>query len=152
MLPSASRPASIATSIADEKGEEIAQRKGEGARDVLLSDTGRFLSDAVRSTDKVARIAYDKFAHILPHTGRRGASEMANRLCLSLPDPSARRDTPEYLATASFGIVSSEGTPITAKDMMERADAALDEATKAGGHRVIVWTPLVSPRTPELRT
>lgn len=110
-------------------------------RDRAISNMSLLLSDAVRTTDKIARIAHDKFAIILPHTGKKGAFEMANRLSHSFRDPSLGRRELLEPCSACFGISSSEGTHVTAKEIMNRADEALAEAARSFGSKVVEWTP-----------
>lgn len=122
--------------------ERGTERDGYVSQDKLLSSVGPFLNDAIRTTDKAARIAQDKFAIILTHTGASGAQEMASRLCRSFHSSSSNGAmAPQHRPMAAMGVASSEGTPITARDLLERAESALAESIKRGGGRVVSWAP-----------
>lgn len=122
-------------------------RMNHPSSEQILSKVGLFLVETIRATDKAARIGQDRFAMILTHTGSAGATEMASRLCRRFPeavgDPRGTASGP----TASFGIASSEGTPITAKEMMSRAETALSEALERGGNRVSTQGANLPPKT-----
>lgn len=122
-------------------------RMSHPTADQILSKVGLFLLQTVRSTDKAARVGQDRFAMILTHTGPAGATEMASRLCRRFPEAVGEPRGEAPGPTASFGIASSEGTPITAREMMNRAEAALEDALRHGGNRVSAFHPNLPSRT-----
>jgi PleD family two-component response regulator len=46
----------------------------------LMAEVGRIMRECARGLDAVGEYFMDKFAVVLPHTGRRGAKALANRL------------------------------------------------------------------------
>lgn len=89
--------------------------------------------------DTVARLGGDEFAILLPKTDRDGASLTANRLLEELA-------TPYELAGHNFGVGASVGMAVLpehgtdATALMQRAEAAMNMAKRAGGGQAIYST------------
>jgi diguanylate cyclase (GGDEF)-like protein len=99
-------------------------RHGHPAGDAALRGMGRRWSADVRDIDVLARIGGEEFALLLPGAGAGEALRIVERL---------RADMPDGL-TASAGIaVWSE--PMTAADLVARADRALYRAKSEGRDR-----------------
>lgn len=115
---------------------------GHIAGDRCLVEIVAVLQDCVnRSSDLVARYGGEEFVVLLPTGGER-AHDLAERCrlqvgLLGMPHPSAtRRDH----VTISVGVATLIPTPQwQPQDLLERADAALYAAKRAGGDRVQVF-------------
>ncbi len=105
---------------------------GHQAGDELLAAAGSILRSAVRETDEVARMGGDEFAVLLRDAGPRECEGTAERVVTLL----RRIDTPAAIS-ASVGVVSDPLGP----DGLERADAAMYAAKRAGGNRYMLAAP-----------
>lgn len=119
--------------INDEWGHETGDR-------VLVWLT-RVLTAESRDIDTVARAGGEEFVALLPDTDLTGAAEFTERVRAALG-----RCDPQGLPTVSVsaGVVSTHD----AKDlqtMLQRADAALYAAKRAGRGRTVSWAALDEP-------
>jgi diguanylate cyclase (GGDEF)-like protein/PAS domain S-box-containing protein len=104
---------------------------GHRAGDRVLRDIAAALVDAFRPADTVARIGGDEFVVLCD----RADGDMADRVVAAVDD-AARRSPSETGrdVTASVGLATSR-LGDTADALLDRADAAMYEAKRAGGHR-----------------
>ena len=124
-------------------------RHGHHVGDLLLIEVADRLRRCVREVDTVARFGGDEFAVLLteldpdPALARATASRLADRIAAKLAEPYALcaevDGTPqliEHRCTASIGVhmLSQEEGPVSL--LVDRADAAMYEAKKAGRHAV----------------
>ena len=122
---------------------------GHHVGDLLLIEVADRLRRCVREVDTVARFGGDEFAVLLteldpdPALARETASRLADRIAEKLAEPYALctevNGTPqviEHRCTASIGVhmISVEDGPVGA--LVDRADAAMYDAKKAGRHAV----------------
>ena len=107
---------------------------GHLAGDDLLRDAADIIQNSVRAVDVPVRYGGDEFAVILPDTGTRSASRLAERIRSQIEsDPR----TAEFGVTASFGLATHQHfDQEDLKDVVDRADKALYEAKGEGGNRV----------------
>jgi len=118
---------------------EVNETFGHPIGDRLLQEVSRRLTSGLHDFDTLARLGGDEFAILLPKTDRDGASLTANRLLEELA-------APYELAGHNFGIGASvgmaalpeHGTDATA--LMQRAEAAMNVAKRAGGGQAIYST------------
>lgn len=113
---------------------------GHGVGDRVLKVVAQTCASTPRQTDLVGRIGGEEFVVLLPHTGRPGALEAAERI----------REAIEMLAldgtgvtglkvTASFGIATLDGATGDLDALLANADAALYEAKAAGRNCCVAW-------------
>ncbi|MGQ0637259.1 MAG: GGDEF domain-containing protein [Planctomycetaceae bacterium] len=108
----------------------VNDRDGHAAGDELLRRFARLLATGAREADFVARLGGDEFAVLLPQTDLEGASQFARRLFARLAS-----DPPPISASAGAAAYTSEEA---AEPFMQRADAALLTAKRAGRGRLSV--------------
>jgi diguanylate cyclase (GGDEF)-like protein len=82
-----------------------------------------------RPGDLAFRVGGDEFALLLTHTDAAGASRAANRLRKRLADE-------HILASIGVGVLRPGQSPY---DLREEVDAALYEAKRAGGDRIVLF-------------
>ena len=108
---------------------------GHAAGDEVLLALAARLTEAVRSTDTVARLSGDEFIVICPDVGgTRGAIELAERLAAAV---TARLvlDTGEHSFTISTGIALASSREDTPESLLRDADAAMYRAKARGRGR-----------------
>ena len=91
---------------------------------------------AVRQSDVVGRLGGDEFAVLMPETEGPVAHAAATRLASSIR--TVFKGTPSV--TASIGVVSMLGAAAGPDALLQRADAAMYEAKRAGKDRVVQVT------------
>lgn len=111
---------------------------GHAVGDDYLRAVARVLRQSVlRPADIAARYGGEEFVCLLPDTGAQEARQVAERIrenlrTLQLPNASA----PRPVLTLSFGIATLIDGPAGAAQLLERADAELYAAKRAGRDRV----------------
>ena len=102
--------------------------------DVLRALSAR-VRRLARTTDIVGRYGGEEFLFVLPHTASAEAEGLAERLRARI----AETPIAGLTVTASFGVSTCPaGEPLSALELLERADAALYRAKNAGRNRVSV--------------
>lgn len=110
---------------------------GHAAGDALLRATGEAIAGGVRASDTAGRIGGEEFAVFLPNTEARWALSLAERLRGRIAAIALEREAPGLRVTASLGVCgASPGDAL--EDALERADAALYRAKRAGRDRIEV--------------
>lgn len=107
---------------------------GHEAGDSLLCEIARRLSDCVRKTDAVARLAGDEFTVLLEGLsgGRDAAISVAKKLLASIAMP-VQTGKASVQISASIGIaLHISGTDVTPDQLVNAADTAMYEAKHAG--------------------
>src|ERR1043166_2700699 len=107
---------------------------GHDAGDDAIRRISRVLREGTRGIDLAARIGGEEFAVLLVETNRQAATEVAERLRVSikaLEIPSGGQ------VTASVGVAECPTDAQTAAGILKAADVALYEAKRAGRDRVI---------------
>jgi diguanylate cyclase (GGDEF)-like protein/PAS domain S-box-containing protein len=101
---------------------------GHRVGDDALRLIGHLFQQSIRSTDSVARIGGDEFAVLLPHTDRRAAEEVADKLHHSVTEctlsAGGRGDVPLSL---SIGISEIDRHTAGAETAFRAADRAMYE-------------------------
>ncbi|MCX6340424.1 MAG: diguanylate cyclase [Candidatus Aureabacteria bacterium] len=105
-------------------------RYGHLTGDEVLRVLGAFLSRSIRAGDIVARYGGEEFALILPHTHKRGARAMAEKIRREVE---ALEFNPKGLGppahlTASIGVASFPRDARSKDDLLRKADSALYKA------------------------
>ncbi len=125
------RPVSLACIDVD-GFERINESSGYAAGDALLGRIGRALTDGLRSSDVVARIAGDEFAILLPETIGAGAQTVVDKLRDRLTGVLAENG---HALTFSVAIVGVDEGPASVEPLFRQVDELMQEAKRSGpGH------------------
>lgn len=117
--------------------KQVNDTHGHVLGDKVLRAIAHVLSSNVKGRDVAARLGGDEFAVLLPGTGREGAKAVARQICHAVAQGRiTRADGGSIgLVTLSVGVaVAGEGESL--ERLMERADAALYSAKRAGRNRI----------------
>lgn len=110
---------------------------GHAAGDVVLCETARALEAACRASDICCRFGGEEFLLVLPETGLDAAAQCAERVRRALGDVSLSFEGRPLTVSASIGVAEVGRDEHWAR-AIERADAALYAAKRAGRDRVCV--------------
>jgi diguanylate cyclase (GGDEF)-like protein len=117
----------------------VNDRYGHPAGDAVLQGVARALQAGVRNFDTVTRYGGEEFAVILPGADLEGACVAAEGLRQAVGGLRIGVDgVPNSVAvTISVGVASFHGAAVGEPALVERSDAALLEAKRAGRNRVV---------------
>ncbi|ADH86319.1 diguanylate cyclase with PAS/PAC sensor [Desulfurivibrio alkaliphilus AHT 2] len=113
----------------------INDRHGHLFADQLLRVVGKRLRQAVRQKDMVARFAGDEFVVLLEslHNGPGDAEKVAEKLLAAMARP-MNLEEQEVQIGASIGLALFPTDAADPEQLLEKADAAMFAAKKAGKH------------------
>jgi diguanylate cyclase (GGDEF)-like protein len=107
-------------------------REGHHAGDEALQALARSLRAGSRAADEAARWGGDEFMVLAPETRKAEALDLAERIRAAVESNSSTG------VTASIGVATLEaGQPASAEALEAAADAAVYEAKRRGGNRVM---------------
>ena len=112
--------------------KEVNDRYGHGGGDLLLKEFAQRLTDCVRPTDAVARLAGDEFVVLLEGMHSDDEPQFIARKIIAAVEKPFRLDAHSVAVTASIGIAMRAHAGESASTLMKRADEALYEAKRAG--------------------
>ena len=122
----------------------INDTSGHGVGDRVLRRVAEVMSSRMRSTDRVARLAGDEFAVLLPTVEVEQAAALGQELITRL----AREEVEGWNISVSVGVAPFGGEPGeepgSAEDVTAAADAAMYRAKQRGG-AVAEVAPRVAP-------
>lgn len=113
--------------------KEINDTMGHQNGDLLLTQVGPRLSDALRDSDTVARLGGDEFAALLPNTHIEGALSAVQKITEAL-EPPFNLEGLSLEIEASIGIALYPDHGSEPETLMRRADVAMYRAKATGGH------------------
>jgi diguanylate cyclase (GGDEF)-like protein/PAS domain S-box-containing protein len=121
--------------------KQVNDTLGHAAGDRVLREFAQRLRGAVRSTDLLSRFAGDEFAVLLNHLHDPAADALA-----IAQDILAHASEPIGEITRQCPISASVGValltePLSAEDLLARADSAMYVAKRSGKNRVAIWKP-----------
>jgi len=117
--------------------KQVNDRYGHQVGDHVLTDTASLLRRSVRTTDLVGRYGGEEFLIILPKTGAKGATVMAERMRTHLQSTTMHDASGGIFGvTASFGV--AQWCDENEDALVGRADQALYAAKAAGRNCVKV--------------
>ncbi|MFA6609684.1 MAG: sensor domain-containing diguanylate cyclase [Candidatus Omnitrophota bacterium] len=100
--------------------------------DVVLKEVGRLVKDSVREIDLVSRYGGEELAVVLPESSREGAQLVAERIRKRIAENVFKAYDEKVGITVSIGVAIFPDDALDAKGVIEKADAALYVAKKAG--------------------
>lgn len=126
--------------------KQINDTLGHGAGDAVIVRLGETLRNQVRTGDAVARIGGDEFAILLRRIDIAGAERIATKIREQARVDLARAiDSPTPIGL-SVGVAMIDGASGADADaLLGRADAAMYEAKRRGGDRVVSRVAQVAP-------
>ncbi len=133
------RPFSIAVLDIDHF-KRVNDTHGHGAGDQALKSVAAILTAGMRELDVVARWGGEEFLLLFPDTDCDTASVVLRRVLRDLGGAVVWVTTPQLRVTFSAGVAQLEAGEDTDRTI-ERADAALYEAKRAGRNRVLCAGP-----------
>jgi diguanylate cyclase (GGDEF)-like protein len=120
--------------------KEINDTFGHAAGDKVIEGYAALLRDASSGVHTIGRIGGEEYAVALAHCNAATAKLFAESVRAAFADAEIEGLPPERRFTASFGVAGLERGETPAQ-LMERADAALYEAKRAGRNCVKLATP-----------
>jgi len=113
---------------------------GHLAGDAVLEQIAAAIRDNVRVQDIPSRFGGEEFTVLLPETSHQAALVVAERLRTAVAATIVPWDTPLPQITISAGLASFQNqSPVTAAEMIRRADEALYLSKKRGRNRTTTW-------------
>jgi two-component system cell cycle response regulator len=115
-------------------------RHGHLLGDKLLCDFSRILVTTCRKSDSPGRFGGDEFVIIAPHTSKKGAMVLANKLRTIVANHKfAGKGRDKTDVTLSAGIASFPEDGDNISELIREADEAMYESKKAGKNKVTAW-------------
>ena len=137
------RPLSILMCDADGL-REINNRHGHLAGDAALLALADAFRTELRDYDLCARFGGDEFMVVLPETDLEAALTVAARIHERLGRERVNAGSASFPLTVSIGAASRSTSDFKLRDLIDRADAAMYEAKRAGG-TAAVTPPELAP-------
>ncbi|MCC7072658.1 MAG: sensor domain-containing diguanylate cyclase [Deltaproteobacteria bacterium] len=109
--------------------------QGRAVGDRVLVECGRRLRAAVRAADLPVRLGADELAVVLPMTPANNARALAKRLVRTLQEPIPTLDG--VALSYSVGVATLAGADEDPLAFLWRCDAALEQAKREGGDRIV---------------
>ncbi|MNS88303.1 Response regulator PleD [compost metagenome] len=109
---------------------------GHPAGDALLQALAGALTEAVRSTDFIARLGGEEFVVVLPHTDATGAHAAAEKVLTAIRALGSHPDVLGGRVTASVGVSTCDAEVCTADALLLSADQAMYRAKNSGRNRI----------------
>src|SRR5574342_98239 len=122
------RPLTVAY-LARDAFKGVNDRFGHEAGDAVLRTVATTLREATRAVDSVARLGGDEFGLLLPETDGPTAETLVRRLQTTLADAIQERGWP---VSFSLGVATFHRAPRSVDEMINRADALMYQAKRAG--------------------
>jgi diguanylate cyclase len=108
---------------------------GHAAGDWLLREVAERLRRSVRAPDLAARLGGDEFVVLVPASGVREGTEVAERVLAALHEPLQLPDGTTVRPGASIGLAVAPASGATPDALLGAADDALYQAKRAGKGR-----------------
>ncbi|MFT5284298.1 MAG: two-component system cell cycle response regulator [Planctomycetota bacterium] len=112
---------------------------GYDLKESVLEDVIKTLQNQTRGCDYLGRQVDDRLMAIMPHTSKAGAQAAAERLISATKTLSFKVDGRSLQVTLTIGCAICEGSSTMFFDqLVESSEAALGEASLAGGDRILI--------------
>jgi len=118
----------------------VNDRFGHDAGDQVLKEVARRIVGSLREVDLAARYGGEEFAILLPHTAKKDARIVAERLLNNLRKQQFTFGSELVRITASIGCAGNTDVASgQAEDLVKAADLALYEAKNSGRNNVVLY-------------
>ena len=118
--------------------KSINDQHGHPVGDLVLQRLVQVCQATLRAEDAVGRLGGEEFAVLLPESGLKKATEVAERLCRAVAAAEVPLEGKPLLRfTASIGVATLAQEDCNIGEVLGRADKALYEAKNAGRNRVV---------------
>ena len=114
---------------------------GHPTGDVILQEFSQLIQQNIRKIDVAARYGGEEFALVLTYTAAKGAMITAERLRQTIQTHpfTYKVGYPAKTLTTSIGLADFHSEPVSAQELIERADSALYQAKRTGKNRICVF-------------
>lgn len=113
---------------------------GHPVGDLVLRDLGKLLLEVTRNSDHKGRLGGEEFGLILPHTGRREARKVAEKVRVAFSELGWEHEGRPFQCTLSLGMsVAQPGVSFALDGLIKRADSALYRAKKQGRNQIVCF-------------
>jgi len=120
--------------------KHINDRYGHDAGDLVLKEVARKIQETLREVDVPARYGGEEFAVLLPHTSKRDAMIVAERVCSIVRKVEIKLGNDVPKLSASVGVSGNiDVLSGQAEDLVKAADFALYEAKRRGRDRAVLF-------------
>ncbi len=109
---------------------------GHAAGDRVLQELVRLIKAELRDVDDLIRCGGEEFLVLLPKTGLKGATEVAERIRATVEAASFPYEGKRLRVTLSLGVTTLGAANETEDVLLKRADALLYKAKSSGRNRV----------------
>ncbi len=114
-------------------------RYGHLAGDEALRSVAHALREGVRSMDVVSRYGGEEFSVILPHTSKKDAYVIAERIRRAVERSKPRDQRFEFWPTISIGVAEYPRDAKDIDELINNADRAMYLAKQQGKNRVVIY-------------
>lgn len=116
--------------------QRVNDEHGNRTGDKVLADLAAVLADTLRMPDKVGRYSGEEFLLVLPHTPLTQAKKIAERVRAGVANAKLNANGKRTALTVSIGVTQyAKGADLEL--LLSRANAAVEEAKRDDGNRVI---------------
>jgi two-component system cell cycle response regulator len=130
----------------------INDRYGHDTGDLVLKEIARKVQETLREVDVPARYGGEEFAVLLPHTSKRDAMIVAERVCALVRKVEFKVGGDTLKLSASVGVSGNiDVLSGHAEDLVKAADFALYEAKRLGRDRAVLFDEKTSLPPTSLR-
>lgn len=117
--------------------KRVNDNHGHSVGDQALITIAQCVQTQIRRPDVISRVGGEEFHVLLPDTGVNGAQYLASRLRQAVRDATIMAGDTAIQMTCSFGIAHKEPGDQHIDSILQRADAAMYAAKRAGKDRVV---------------
>ena len=116
--------------------KKVNDSHGHTTGDDVLTETAKRLAAPLRRYDALGRYGGEEFLIVLPRCDLERTAEVAERVRLSVSKTPIDTSAGKIAITASIGAAAMDHRPVSAHDLIQRADQALYDAKALGRNRV----------------
>jgi diguanylate cyclase (GGDEF)-like protein len=116
--------------------KKVNDSHGHTTGDDVLTETAKRLAAPLRRYDALGRYGGEEFLIVLPRCDLERTAEIAERVRLSVSTTPIDTSAGKIAITASIGAAAMDHGPVSAHELIQRADQALYDAKALGRNRV----------------